>query len=282
MESKSMNKEKFNDFCNDMLAAYIDNNDPEASEFDPVIAKHQVDIDSPEGHELIEKATAQVITWINGDYSFDQLTTANQNRIIGIEIANIIEDYGAVSGKDIQHTEYGLMISPELLEKIAEDLPSGTIQEMRNRDMICNQNPYELLEQDLGVPFFDSLQAIAKLRVQTLSDSQAKIYCTFFIGIEKRHSWLMNDNFFARFVTIVYGKDLCEDDKVNNNTAERVNVSAMALDDLLTALGRMDHEFDPVTGEKLLKRADFLALDKVHLPKNSSWLEMADAMPEID
>jgi hypothetical protein len=277
-----MHSQQFNEFCNDMLAAYLGNNDPEALEFSPVLAKHKVNLETPEGDEIFQKAAGQVVTWIEGEYSFDQLTKANQNKIIGIEIANIVENYGAVTGQDIQQTEDGVMVSPGLLDKISTDLPSAVVEGLQTDRMIQALNPYDLLEQDLGVPFFDSFQAITKLRIKTLSDPQANIYFTFFIGIEKRHSWLENDNFFARFVSIVYGKDLCNQNQVNVDMAERINISTMALDDLLTALGRIDREFDPITNELLLSRADALALDKVHRPKHSSWSDMVDALPEID
>jgi hypothetical protein len=273
-----MNNEKFNEFCNDILAAYLNNDDPETLEFSPVLAKHEVDLQTPQGDEIFSKASGQVISWIEGDYSFDQLTEANQNRIISIEIATIVEDYGAIPGKDIQQTDDGLMVSPELLDKIAADLPAGTVKGIEAHGLIQAVNPYELLEQELGVPFFDSLQATTKLRVQTLSDAQAQIYCSFFLGIEERHSWLESDNFFARFVSIVYGKDLCDDHKVSIDATERINVGAMALDDLLTALGRIDREFDPVTGDLLLNQDDALALDKVHFLKNGSWSDMVDEL----
>jgi hypothetical protein len=282
MELKTMNNERFNEFCNDMLAAYLDNDDPQASEFDPVLSKHAVDVESFEGNKILDQATTQVIAWISGEYSFDQLTEANQNRIISIEIANIVKDYGAVPGKDIQQTEYGLMVSPELLEKISANLPPDTVKGMETSGMISAQSPYELLEQDLGVPFFDSLQAVAKLRIQTLSDAQVSIYCAFFIDVERRHPWLESDDFFARFVAIVYGKRLYEKDGVTDNIVERMKVGTMALDDLLTALGRLDRKFDPVTGEMLLNRADLRVLDKVHLPEKGNWLDMANSLPEFD
>jgi hypothetical protein len=273
-----MHSQQFNEFCNDMLAAYLGNNDPEALEFSPILAKHKVNLETPEGDEIFQKAAGQVITWIEGEYSFDQLTEANQNRIISIEIATIVKDYGAIPGKDIQQTNDGLMVSPELLEKIASDLPPGMVEGMETGRVTQALNPYELLEQELGVPFFDSLQATTKLRVQTLSDAQAQIYCSFFFGIEERHSWLESDNFFARFVSIVCGKNLSSKDEISIDATEKINISAMALDDLLTALGRIDREFDPVTGDLLLNLADALALDKVHFLKNGSWSDMVDEL----
>jgi hypothetical protein len=163
---------------------------------------------------------------------------------------------------------------------------SETVEEMRSHRVIKvrSQNFYSLLEEDLGVPFFKSIEAIAKLRISTLTNVQMFVYSSFLLGgIEKRHLWLESDNFISSFITTICGERLY---KVPVLTRAMISestktVSMMVTDDLLTALGRFERTFHPLTGAMILNKADVLALDKVHSLKTKRWMKIAEILVDL-
>jgi hypothetical protein len=281
---KPMNDEKFNEFCNDLLTAYFEN--PEDSKSTLVCKKYSVDLGNVLGEEIFQKAASRIDEWMNGKYSFDQLTKANQDRIIIIEIAGIVKKYSAIRGEDIIQTKNGLLVSSKLLKEIASNLPPETVEEMKSRGVIQTRPPnfYDSLEKDLGIPFFDSIQAIAKLRILTLTDTQMTIYASSLLGgIEKRHPWLESNNFAARFNAVICGERLYKKLSITKTMIyeSMETISTMVTDDLLTALRRFERTFHPLTGAIILSKDDVLALDKVHSLETTRWMKIAEMLADF-
>jgi hypothetical protein len=280
-----MNDEKFNEFCNDLLTAYFEN--PENSDFVLVCNKYSIDLGDALGEEIFQRAAAQIEKWMNGNYSFDQLTKANQDRIIKIEIAEIVKKYSAIRGEDIIQIKDGLVVSPKLLKEISDNLSPEVVGEMKSQGMIQTRTPnfYDSLEKDLGIPFFDSIQAIAKLRILTLNDTQMIIYSSSLLGgIEKRHPWLEKNSFAPKFTTLICGERLYRDFLITKAMIyESIeDVSMMVTDDLLTALGRFERIIHPLTGGMILSRDDVLALDKVHSLTTARWMKIAEILVDFE
>jgi hypothetical protein len=281
---KAMNDEQFNEFCNDLLTACFE--DPENSKFSLVCNKYSVDLGDARGKEIFQEAASRIDDWMNGKYSFDQLTKANQDRIISIEIAGIVEKYRAIRGEDITQIKDGLLVSPKLLKEIASNLPPEIVEEMKSRGVIQTRPPnfYDSLEEDLGIPFFDSIQAIAKLRILTLTDTQMTIYSSSLLGgIEKRHPWLESNNFAPRFIAVICGERLYKKLSITKTIIyeSMETVSTMVADDLLTALGRFERTLHPLTGAMILSKDDVLALDKVHSLQTTRWIKIAEMLADF-
>jgi hypothetical protein len=163
---------------------------------------------------------------------------------------------------------------------------SGIVKEMRfHREIHTrSQNFYSLLEKDLGVPFFDSIEAIAKLRISTLTNVQMFVYSSFLLGgIEKRHLWLESDNFIARLTIAICGDRIYKTPALTRAmiSESKKTVSMMVTDDLLTALGRFERTFHPLTGAMILNKADVLALDKVHSLRTERWMKIAEILADF-
>lgn len=271
-----MDKPEFNALINDILAAYLDK--ASTRELAGIIAKYGVFF----GDDIFDQADAEIKKSILEGRSHHIFNEANRERLEWISITNLVQEYGAIPGKDISKYGDGVLISPELLDKIVADFPPGMIDKMRGQGTLQDsiQNPYELLEKDLGVPFFDSIEALAKLRIETMTNAYAIHYLNILIrALSDRHPWLMSDGFPYRFMVSVCGerlKELVNEASVLTADFDPGSFSMMALEDVFTALGKPGRTYDPETEDMIIRRTDMLALDKVWLTEDMRWAGIAE------
>lgn len=131
---------------------------------------------------------------------------------------------------------------------------------MHNHDLNrLSNDPFQTLEQELGFPFFTSLQAVVRLRVQSLDDTRSSRYLGCLAeGLQNKHSWISDDwviIFFQRMLVDRFERLWNMDESPDDSCAA---VSGIVMDDLLTALGILEREHHPRMG-----RSDLLALDRV-------------------
>jgi hypothetical protein len=73
-------------------------------------------------------------------------------------------------------------------EHLLSQMPADKREEIEKQMFSVSQNPYKLIEEQLGVPFFDNLQKIAKARLAGMSDRAAVVYLgTICEGVSKKH-----------------------------------------------------------------------------------------------
>ena len=102
--------------------------------------------------------------------------------------------------------EGGFMISPEAREFILSQVPEEERESFNQHFITITQDPYQLIEERLGVPFFENLKNIAAARVRDLDDATAISYiATVVEGIMKRHPNL--DDFRPWFLSSVLDND---------------------------------------------------------------------------
>ena len=142
------------------------------------------------------------------------------------------------------------------------------------------QDAFKMLEISLGVPFFSSLEAIAKLRLITLSDSSATSYlCCLFGGLQIKHSWITDDWVSGFIVRVVSHERFTR--LVKTEASADVASDVLVFDDLLCAMGRIDRVHDPEMG-MVISRADVMALDKVFSGENMSLAELGEQLRRIE
>ncbi len=141
MEPPPTDKPEINALINDILAAHLEKDSDDA--LDKVLAKYGLTV-------------AEAKKWMD-HYSSNlgDISQANKDRTESLVMAYLIQDYGAIPGKDVSKYGDGVLISAELLDKMAADMSPAAIDKMRFGETLQNtsRTPYEMLEKDLGVPF---------------------------------------------------------------------------------------------------------------------------------
>ena len=116
-----------------------------------------------------------------------------------------LQEGGFEFGKDFSLApEGGFLLSDKAQEFLLNQVPEEHRESMKGEMYSLSQNPYELIEQQLGVPFFDNLVKRAKARLQVLDDEQTIIYLLAIVsGIEKCHPELTDFGnwFFSNVVS---------------------------------------------------------------------------------
>lgn len=156
---------------------------------------------------------------------------------------------------------------------------------MHNHDLNrLNNNPFKMLEEELGFPFFTSLQAVVKLRIQSLDDNRASKYLgTLIEGLQNKHSWIADDwviLFFQRMLGGDRFDRLWDMEELPGDNADG-KMGVLVMDDLLTALGVLERQHHP-TIEMSIGRDDLLALDKVFSPSKLSLAEIAEQLQRAE
>ena len=104
-------------------------------------------------------------------------------------VFSILTEEGFEVGKDFSvGPERGLMISDRARDFLLSQMPEEERAELERELFKLSQNPYQLIEEQLGVPFFDNLKKTATARLQGLDDAMAIGYLANITeGIVKRH-----------------------------------------------------------------------------------------------
>jgi hypothetical protein len=177
-----MNKSEFNALTNDFFATQIDNVSNE--EMDQVLAKYGLTVED----SILNQVTAEAEKWIsNYSSNLASINQSNQERMVSLLLASLTQKYNIVLGKDIKKGKDGSVefVSPELLNRLAADSSPKVVDLMVAEGILRenSQNPYKLLEKDLGAPFFSSLKALTKQRINNIDDAHAIHYLNIILDI---------------------------------------------------------------------------------------------------
>jgi hypothetical protein len=213
------------------------------------------------GGGLWQKATKTIEDILSGDReSYEHLTEANKKHIFNMSI-QIMTREGLVPGKDFSIADGGILIKDEALQPFLESMTPEDRAALEVEGMIKypQQNPFKLLEDQLGVPFFANLQELAKKRIDTLDDAHAASYLAAMIGgLEGKHSWL--EDYWAKFVALTCGD---RSQAILDKVKDCEDLSApWAWEDILFALGK-GSELDFADGEVWMSKAAIRALSQV-------------------
>jgi hypothetical protein len=165
-----MDKSEFNALTNDFFATQIDNVSNEG--MDQVLDKYGLTVED----SILDQVTAEAEKWIS-NYTFNlaNINQANQDRMVSLLLASLVQKYNIGLGKDIKKGKNGLVesVSPDLLDRIAADSSPKVVDRMVAEGILRedSQNPYKLLEKDLGVPFFSLFESLAKQRIENMNDA---------------------------------------------------------------------------------------------------------------
>jgi hypothetical protein len=268
-----MDNNQLTALANELLVCYWDNSP--AEEMALICAKYGI---TP-GSKIFSKATDMAEVMLSGtEEGYGLLSPANRDRMLAKSIQQICAETGAELGKDISFADGGVLIRSDLLQPFLDDLSPERRAEFEAKGLVRTQqqDPFAMLESSLGVPFFNSLEAIAKLRVATLDNAGATAYLGVMVdGMLNKHSWLTPQWAYA-FSQRVLGDRLSQITDSDGLVEDMGATSAHVFGDLLTALGRDVHE-DPTHGP-LIGREDLLALDKVFRGQGRSIAELAEVL----
>jgi hypothetical protein len=260
--------------ANELLTCYWDS--ATAEDMAAVCAKYGTTPSSA----IFHQATAMVEEMLSGTgKGYGLISPANRSRMLSKCIQTICQETGAELGKDISFTDGGVLIRNDLLQPFLDDLPPERRAEFEAKGYVQpqpQQDPFAMLEASLGVPFFSSLESIAKLRVATLDNGEAGAYLgMLFDGLTHKHPWI-SPQWIYGFSERVLGADRLEQLKNSDGTVKDIGVtSALLFGDLLIALGFTELPDGPDHG-LLLCRDSLLALDKVFRGANRSIAELAE------
>jgi hypothetical protein len=273
-----MNNDDLNNLSNELLTCYFDN--AGAIEMAKIAQKYRV----PVGGKIFNKAVERSIKWLE-DGDATHMNETNKGLMFQQGIQGISRKFGVTFGTDFSMApDGGLMMKPELVDRIMADMPADKVAQFKAMGYIksVTQDPFKMLESHLGVPFFTSIEAIAKLRVRSLSDIEAAHYLAALAGgMQGKHNWISNDwvvGFFARvlgeqrFKVFIGLKDIPDDEG---------EAGSLVFEDLLTALGSIEIKHYPEIG-RTIDREQLLLLDKVFRGERYSCAELAEQLRRIE
>jgi hypothetical protein len=272
-----MDNNQLTALANELLVCYWDNT--LAEEMIKVCTKYGV---TP-GSKIFNRATDRVEMMLSGtEEGYDLLSPTNKERLFTKSIQAIAKETGAELGKDISMVDGGLLIKNEIIQPFLDTLPPDKLAEMKAKGHLRTQaqDPFQMLEDSLGVPFFTSLEAVARIRVQSLSDAQASCYLAGITnGLMNKHSWLSVE-WLVGFVQKVCGTRFDGVASIEDPPDDE-NTTLLIFDDVLTALG-VDSRHDLPGYGRSFSRDDLLALDKVFRGDTRSCAELAELMRRVE
>jgi hypothetical protein len=99
--------------ANALLGCYLD--DASTDEMDQVCDRHNVTIGDPKFYAAIGKA----MNWLDTGQDLNQLTPENAQKIMDSGIAFLVQELGAIPGKEISPAgDGGFLVSDALMSKI--------------------------------------------------------------------------------------------------------------------------------------------------------------------
>jgi hypothetical protein len=99
--------------ANALLGCYID--DSSAEEIAQVCDRHNVTIDDSEFYAAMDRAMG----WLETGQNLDQLTPSNSQKLVDKGITFLVQELGAIPGKDISPAgDGGFLVSDALMNKI--------------------------------------------------------------------------------------------------------------------------------------------------------------------
>jgi hypothetical protein len=272
-----MNDNELTALSNDLLFCYW--NKASVDEMAKITARYGVSI----GSKIFERATERAEIMISGsDAGWDLLSPENKTRMFQESIQLICNETGAQLGKDISVVDGGVLLADKFIQPFLDSLSPDQLAEFKAKDYIRSQHqdPFKMLEDSLGVPFFTKLEAIVKLRIQALDDVRSAVYLSGLTGgMQNKHFWL-SDDWIVGFIKKVCGGRFNRIAKANL-LSDNGETGALIFDDLLMALGVEERHEHPDCG-RVISRTDLLALDKIFRGTQRSCAEMAEMMRRFE
>jgi hypothetical protein len=218
--------------------------------------------------EWLPLASNKVTSWAEGDPSKVPDFAMPAFKEAGLK--RIREKFGAVPGKDFSPgPNGGILIDQELLAKIKADLPPEDRAEFESLIETFDQDPFELIDRQLEIPFFSNLYRLVSLRVASLDVERAAYYALILLsGLLNKHPHLKDYGLVEKLVGCVTPESKqrrlvkvvrrpSEPDVTNPD-----QINEWVWTDLLIALGRIDRPSGP-DGEMFVNTDDLRAIDKV-------------------
>jgi hypothetical protein len=279
-----MNNDDLNRLSNELLTCYFDNADGDA--LLAIADRYRI----PVHGKIFTKAAERAVSWLESGESGDReayelLNAENKSRMFQLGLKGISNKFGAVLGKDFSVADGGLLVKPELLEKMLADMTPESLAEFRKMGYIksLEQNPFKMLEDSLGVLFFTKLEAISKLRLATLNDAQACEYVGMLGGgLQNKHDWISIEycvHFFHRTLGADRFKRVMSHPGTDETDGDEGIIGSLVFEDLLTALGRDSHCDDELGA--VVSIDDLMALHKVFQGSNFTCAELAEGLRRV-
>ena len=271
-----MNNNDLNLLTNDLMTAFLD--DSPSSIVGSICRKYRIEV----GGKVFTIASNRVIDWLeNKEYKL--LSDYNRTKLTMQGLKNMEKLFDMQLGVNYSMSNGGMVMSKVLSDKIRDAEPR-LWEEMVNNGQVKTldqSSPYIMLERLLGVPFFDSLLSIVKLRILTLDDVEAASYLEIMVrGMYRANIFLDDDKFIYKLL------DVCDDraesivEQLSSNFEMSNSVLFYVLDDLLTALGRPERHV--MNGEAVMGVDDMVSLDRVWWGENYRPAIVADALRKAD
>lgn len=208
--------------------------------------------------------------WIN---HLPPESQAEMNQMARQAMFSMLAEDGFELGKDFSvDSDGGFVISDRARDHLLSKIPADKREEIEKQMFTMSQNPYELIEEQLGVPFFDNLERLAKKRLAGMSDRAAVVYIgTICEGVSQRHPQI-RDTFIPRFIERTVGyeryKALAEIDDPDFDDPE---TTAWGTDLIQAAGGEVLRD----NGEDLISTEGVKLLSQVYESENISPRELA-------
>jgi hypothetical protein len=249
-------EQRFQRLVNAMLEGYFADRPMEELAED-IHIKHGV----KPGSGLWIKATGTIEDILSGNHdAYAMLNEANKKHIFNMSI-QIMTREGLIPGKDFSIVDGGILMKDEVMQPFLDSMTPEDRATLEAEGMIKypQQNPFKLLEEQLGVPFFSNLEELAKKRISTLTDTQAASYLAAMIGgLTGKNPWL--EDYWSKFVDVVAG-DQSQAILGKVKDCEDLN-KPWAWEDILFALGK-GSELDFADGETWMSKGAIRALSQV-------------------
>ena len=153
-------------------------------------------------------------------------------------VFSMLTEAGFQFGSDFSvGPEGGFMISDRAREFILSQVPESERESFNQHFVTITQDPYQMIEERLGIPFFENLKNIAAARVRDLDDATAIGYIANITeGITKRHPNL--EDFRPWFLSNVLDYDRLN--RLIATEATDCGDVSFFLGDIVTAAGGAD------------------------------------------
>lgn len=211
------------------------------------------------------------LTWDEQAWWMDQVPPEARQEMTQMArqaMFSMLIDEGFEMGKDFSvASDGGFMISDRAREHLLSQIPADKRHEIEEQMFSMSQNPYELIEEQLNVPFFDNLQNVAKARLAGLDDVSAIGYMTNIIaGVMNRHPQLTD--FPVWFITSTISQERWDRiSKIEN--PDWGDVSCFMADLLIAAGAEKEIDKQP-DGEWFMSRKALQILSQIYESENVS------------
>lgn len=261
---------------NDLMTAFLDNSP--SSIVGSICLKYRIEV----GGKVFNIASNRVIDWLeNKEYTL--LNDYNRNKLTMQGLMRMEQLFGMELGVNYSMSAGGMVIDENICEKIKLAVPEMWEEMLKNGQVktLDQSSPYIMLERHLGVPFFNSLLSIVRLRILTLDDLDAASYLEIMVrGMYRANNFLDDQKFIYKLLDVCGDRAESIVEQLSSNFEISNSVLFSVLDDLLIAVGRPDRHI--MNGEAVMGVDDMKALDRVWWGENYRPAILAEALRKAE